>query len=122
MKYIAIFAALSMLSGCGLYSKYSRPEAVDTSRLYRDIETSDTVSLASVGWRDFFSDTCLVALIDTALSRNADVRIAGHRIAAAEAALKTSRLTYLPALTFSTDGGASGGSGSGRTFAWIPLA
>ncbi len=122
MKHIAILAALAMLSGCGLYNRYSRPDTVDTTGLYRDIETSDTASIASAGWRDFFSDTCLVALIDTALERNSDVRIAGHRIAAAEAALKTSRLTYLPALTFNADGGVSGGAGSGRTFALTPSA
>ncbi len=111
-----------MLSGCGLYNKYTRPDTVDTTRLYRDIETSDTASMASAGWRDFFSDTCLTALIDTALNRNNDVLIAGHRIVAAEAALKTSRLTYLPALTFSAEGGVSGGAGSGRTFALTPSA
>lgn len=122
MKSIAILAAIAMLSGCGLYSRYSRPEEISTSGLYRDIETSDTASIASSGWRDFFQDTCLTALIDTALIRNADVRIATYRIDAAEAALKTSRLAYLPALTFNAEGGVNGGAADGKTFALTPSA
>ena len=122
-KTLILIAVAALLPGCGLYTRYSRPEDIDTSGLYRDIEVSDTTTMASVGWREFFRDTCLTALIDSALTNNLDVRVAGHRIEAAEAVLKTSRLTYLPALTFSAEAGVSSVSGNGtKTFALTPSA
>lgn len=47
--------------------------------------TTDTISDASVNWRDFFNDKYLSALIDTALANNYDLGIALQRIREASA-------------------------------------
>ena len=54
---ISIVAAV-MFSGCGIYNKYSRPE-VQTAHLYgTDVaESADTVTLATLSWRERFSPT-----------------------------------------------------------------
>ena len=77
--------AVCLMTGCSIYKPYSRPE-VQTEGLYRDLEeTRDTASIATLGWRNLFSDKNLQALIDKGLERNTDLRVAHTRVKAAEA-------------------------------------
>ena len=90
--------AVCLMTGCSIYKPYSRPE-VQTEGLYRDLEeTKDTASIATLGWRNLFSDKNLQALIDKGLERNTDLRVAHTRVKAAEAVLMNARLSYLPAI------------------------
>lgn len=107
MKHtILIAAALLTLSGCGVYKPYSRPE-VETDGLYRDIRTEDTVTMASLSWRELFTDVQLQTLIERGLERNTDLRIARLRVEEAEAVLKNARLSYLPSVSLAPEGGVS---------------
>lgn len=103
---ILIAAALLSLSGCGVYKPYSRPE-VETDGLYRDIPTEDTVTMASLSWRELFTDAQLQALIEKGLEQNTDLRIAQLRVEEAEAVLKNARLSYLPSVSLAPEGGVS---------------
>ena len=58
----------------------------------------------SVAWRQVFNDPQLVALIDTALQKNADLRTACLNVEQAEAQLRTARLTMLPEITIGAEG------------------
>lgn len=51
----------------------------------------DSVGIANQSWRTFFSDENLVALIDTALSGNFDLRVATQRIEQARASFDYTR-------------------------------
>lgn len=107
MKHtILIAAALLTLSGCGVYKPYSRPE-VETDGLYRDIPTEDTVTMASLSWRELFTEAQLQALIEKGLEQNTDLRIAQLRVEEAEAVLKNARLSYLPSVSLAPEGGVS---------------
>jgi len=107
MKHtILIAAALLSLSGCGVYKPYSRPE-VETDGLYRDIPTEDTVTMASLSWRELFTEAQLQALIEKGLEQNTDLRIAQLRVEEAEAVLKNARLSYLPSVSLAPEGGVS---------------
>lgn len=102
MRQILIVAlsALFMCS-CSLYQKYTRPEEVKTDNLYGEaVALSDTTSIADIGWRDFFADKHLQALIEQGLKNNADMRIASQRIIASEATLRTARLAFYPSVSF----------------------
>ena len=97
------------MTGCGTYSKYHRPEMSDLSSKF-DLSTlsdlSDTSGLSDksdwsdqsappdtlLSWRRLFTDRPLQSLIDSALTGNADLRIASLRVAEAEASLKAARL------------------------------
>lgn len=104
--------AVCLMTGCSIYKPYSRPE-VQTEGLYRDLEeTKDTASIATLGWRNLFSDKNSQALIDKGLERNTDLRVAHTRVKAAEAVLMNARLSYLPSVVLAPDGSISGTEGA----------
>jgi NodT family efflux transporter outer membrane factor (OMF) lipoprotein len=71
---------------------------------YRHAEnTADTATIASLSWSEFFTDTCLQALIEQGLQRNTDLQIARLKVEEAEAVLMNARLSYLPALSLSPE-------------------
>ena len=104
--------AVCLMTGCCIYKPYSRPE-VQTEGLYRDLEeTRDTASIATLGWRNLFSDKNLQALIEKGLERNTNLRVAHIRVKAAEAVLMNARLSYLPSVVLTPDGSISGTEGA----------
>ncbi len=102
IKYILVVVMVSsMFSSCrSLYSVYERPtDTVDTDSLYRFIEaTNDTTTIASMPWREFFTDSKLQALIELGLENNTSLNVARLNVEQAEVALKSARLAYLPTL------------------------
>ena len=109
--YILLWA-VCLMTGCSIYKPYSRPE-VQTEGLYRDLEeTRDTASIATLGWRNLFSDKNLQALIEKGLERNTNLRVAHIRVKAAEAVLMNARLSYLPSVVLTPDGSISGTEGA----------
>ena len=103
-KLIISSLAACLLAGCGIYKPYSRPE-VETDGLYREIPTEDTVTIASLSWRELFTDEHLQTLIEKGLEQNTDLHIARLRVEEAEAVLKNARLSYLPSVSLSPEGG-----------------
>lgn len=114
---ICMFVAAG-LSGCHIYKAYQRPEAIVPDSLYRQSEVAadaDPVSLASLSWRQLFTDPMLQDLIETGLENNTDLNIARLKVEEAEAMLMTSRLSYLPSVTLSPQGSVSGLAGEKAT-------
>lgn len=66
-----------------------------------------TGNLGLVDWHDLFTDTALARLIDTALVRNSDLRIAMLQIDEAQQSLKVARLAYLPSFGIAPNGAVS---------------
>lgn len=98
IKNIIIIIFCTTLSGCHIYRAYQRPDSVTVSdSLYRQpVAAEDTVSLASLSWKELFTDPQLQQLIETGLNHNTDLNIARLKVKEAEALLMTSRLSYLP--------------------------
>jgi len=101
---------LLLLSSCGLYNKYERPD-VNTSGLIRDaISDVDTLQLNSdpnfgqLPWREVFTDPQLQSLIEQALENNTDLRNAALNVKMMETALTVSKLAFLPSVTFAPQG------------------
>lgn len=113
MKHILIATAVLLITGgCSTYTRYSRPEEIRADGLFgEDVTVTDTVSVASIPWQDFFTDPGLRILIDTALVNNSDLRIAALRVEQAEATLSAARLAYLPGVSFNPQGGISSYAG-----------
>lgn len=103
-KLIISVLATCLMAGCGIYRPYTRPE-VETDGLFRDIPTEDSVTIASLSWRELFTDEHLQALIETGLEQNTDLRIARLRVEEAEAVLLNARLSYLPSVALNPEGG-----------------
>ncbi len=99
LKYITVFGIALVLQSCFVAKDYVRPE-VETQNLYRtDNMPKDSLSMASVPWRDIFTDTHLQGYIEKGLSHNLDVRIALQNVVAAQAYLKQGKAEYWPTLT-----------------------
>jgi NodT family efflux transporter outer membrane factor (OMF) lipoprotein len=106
--YIALLGSVSFLSACSIYGHYSRPEDVSTDNLFgENVATTDTLSIARIPWREFFTDVQLQALIDEGLRNNYDLKSATLRIDEAQAALSAARLSYFPTFSFSPSAGLS---------------
>ena len=111
MKKILIIAVASlMMSSCGLYNKYERPE-VNTKGLIRDL-TSDTDTLqvnsdenfGNLPWREVFTDPQLQSLIAKALENNTDLRNAALNVKMMETALTVAKLAFLPSVAVAPQG------------------
>lgn len=107
-QLISLFAATLLLSSCGIYTKYQRPEEIKTDGLYgQEVEAKDTASLASLSWRELFADPELQSLIERSLTGNTDLQSAQWRIKEAEATLSSAKLAYLPSFMLTPQGGVS---------------
>lgn len=118
----------ALLSSCHIYKQYSRPE-VDTQGLYRDPVSvddtliSDTTNMANLPWEQVFTDIRLQNLIRLGLERNTDLQTALLKVKEAQASLMTSRLSYLPSLTLSPQGGISSFDNMKGSWTWsLPVA
>ena len=105
-------AALLLCAGCSVYKEYQRPTLPELDGLYGaaggDLASAagsgaenDSVSVAALGWREFFTDPLLQELIARGLENNPQVRIASQRVVEAEASLRAARLALLPTLGLS---------------------
>lgn len=116
-RYFLIFNCLnfliaaSLLTGCGVYNKYERPE-VDTQGLIRDafsdvdtLVVQDTASFGNLPWRQVFTDPQLQALIEQGLQKNSDLQNAALTVEMYETMLKAAKLAFLPAIQFGSNNG-----------------
>lgn len=112
-----VFVA-ALVSSCGLYNKYERPD-VNATGLVRDVtsitdtlEVTDTASFGNMPWRSVFTDPQLQALIEQGLANNADLLNAAQSVKMVEAQLSVARLAFVPSFTFSPSGTLSSWDGS----------
>lgn len=112
IKLITLSVSCLLLSSCGIYTTYERPSDINTDGLYgQDLNEEavavDTVSIASLSWRELFTDSHLQTLIEHALQSNTDLLSAQQRIKEAEATLSSAKLAYLPSFMLTPQGGVS---------------
>ena len=114
MKKIIICLFLSAgLSGCHVYRTYERPDTTVTDSLYRQpVVAGDTASIASLSWKELFSDPQLQQLIETGIANNTDLNIARLKVKEVEALLLSSKLAYLPSVSLTPQGTLSSVDGS----------
>ena len=86
-------ASLSALAACSLNPVYERPAAPVAAAYPAPSAAGDA---SAIGWRDFFIDPALQALIAEALENNRDLRIAAQRIAEARALYRVQDADKLP--------------------------
>lgn len=96
---VAIVSVSALLTSCFVAKDYTRPELSTTENLFRtDQLPQDSISAATVSYKDLFKDQYLVNYIEEGLSNNIDIRIALQQIVAAEAYVKQGKAGYLPTL------------------------
>lgn len=118
MKNIILAMVVATLfGGCHIYRNYERPDDLNVSdSLYRHpVSDDDTLTIASLSWRELFADARLQELIDSGLRNNTDLRIAFLKVQEAEASLLASKLSFLPSLTLSPEVSVSSFDGGSAT-------
>lgn len=97
---IVLLSCLALAS-CKVGQDYVRPH-LNLPASYRDADSSafpagaDSTLISDLSWNEFFSDTVLVRLIDSAVVNNHDMRAALKNIEIADQWLKQSRMEFLP--------------------------
>lgn len=95
-----IAAGLFAVQSCFVAKDYKRPATVVNEANFRtDVISKDSISVASVSWKEIFTDSQLQALINQGLQNNLDIRTALQNVAVAEAYAKQGKAGYLPTLT-----------------------
>ncbi len=97
-RYLLMFAfAGFFLVSCKVTQPYKSP-IMSVDSLFRDRATTDTATIASIHWNDFFTDTILQKLIEQGIGHNPDLQIAYTRIQQSQAYYLQSGAAFLPAL------------------------
>lgn len=116
-----MISAAALLSSCGIYNKYERPE-VNTTGLVRDVASvtdtlavTDTTSFGNLPWRSVFTDPQLQSIIEKGLANNTDMLNAALNVKMVEAQLTAAKLAFVPSFTFSPQGTISSWDGSKAT-------
>ena len=131
-RVILISSAVFLLSSCGLYNKYERPDEVNTQGLIRDITNDgDTLitntddNFGNLPWREVFTDPQLQSLIEKALENNTDLRNAALNVKMMQSMLTVSKLAFLPSIAIAPQGTISkvqmDGASTSKTYQ-LPIA
>jgi len=97
MRHVAVPLLLALgLSGCLVGPNYHRPAATLPAGFPGASATKE--SIADKKWFDIFQDATLKHLVETALEKNFDVRIAAERVLEARAQYGITRANLFPTL------------------------
>ncbi len=95
-KYWGI-ACLSLVYGaCGIPKLADKTEQKNVPSIYSGDTGADTANTAKLGWKSFFTDPYLAALIDTALVRNQELNITLQEIEISRNEIRARKGEYLP--------------------------
>lgn len=117
ISHIVVAACMvSMLTGCGIYTKYRQPET-NTDGLFGALpeEVDTTSSLADLKCEELFTDASLRKLITRALEANTDLNVARLKVEEARASLSAAKQAYLPSAQLDPEGALSSFDGSKPT-------
>ena len=122
---ITMMSALALtMSSCHIYNKYELPADNAVAQDYRQaVERQDSTGLAFMGWREIFTDPVLQGYIEQALANNTSLDNARLNVEMAKAQLQGAKLSYLPSLAFTPNGGSASYGGSHMNWSYtLPLA
>jgi outer membrane protein, multidrug efflux system len=94
----AALLVVGVLSGCTMTPTYQRPQAPVDAVYPADANGQAAHDALTLGWREFFPDQRLQALIAAALENNRDLRTAVLNIEEARAQYQIARADLLPTL------------------------
>ena len=98
---VYIFGFLVMgsnITSCKLPEGLSGTDTLTTPNNFMHVPDSTQAKVDVPVWRNFFQDSLLVALIDTAISNNIDIKMATQRIFKSQAGFNFSKKAFYPNL------------------------
>ena len=109
-KVMVHMSAAMLLSSCGLYNKYERPDVNAEGKVREPESITDTLALQDITsygnlpWRSRFTDPQLRSLIQKGLDNNPDLLNAALNVKMVTEALKVAKLAFLPSVAISPQG------------------
>lgn len=103
-----VLVGLCGMTRCKTFSNYDTQHINTDSIVRSDLSVRTTDELvATKGWREMFTDSHLVALIEEGLTENRDLNIAKLHIGVAKAMLRNAKGELFPSLDVGVDGSTS---------------
>ncbi|MFZ9660462.1 MAG: TolC family protein [Chitinophagaceae bacterium] len=106
---ILFFLSFIWIYSCKAPSIISREENKTVPSAYAN--SKDTVNVATINWRKYFTDPYLISIIDTALKNNQELNIALQEIEVGKNEIMARKGEYLPFVNF---GAAAGPERAGK--------
>lgn len=97
VKYIVLIFIISIAFSCGVPKEIQLSEKINLPQKYF-ANQNDTGAASLINWKEFFKDKLLVALIDSALVNNPDLKIAYQRLYFARSNFQVNRNALFPNL------------------------
>ena len=101
--YPLLLAGVITVTGCKVTQPVKKADAIESPETFAS--QTDSVSIATIKRSDFFTDKDLVALIDTAIQNNLDLKIAIQRMEMANANIMMAHGAMLPTVQAEVSGG-----------------
>jgi multidrug efflux system outer membrane protein len=98
LYFYIFFTIITLLSACKV-SKDITVNNAPAPTVFRGADSSaaaDSASIGNIKWQDFYTDTVLKQLIDSAIVNNYDMQIAYQNIQASQLLLKQVKWDYVP--------------------------
>lgn len=109
--------SIALLGGCMLGPDYSRPDlGLTASYRGETAAAAQARSVSDIAWSELFQDPELTAILQRAVERNLDLKIALARIEAARAQNGIARSFYLPTVSGSLSTSPNVGGGSDNSY------
>ena len=102
---VSAFLVLTGFYSCKISEPTTSAIAPRMPDSFQGIPPDTTLGAGRILWDDFFDDPYLIALIDTALKKNLDLKIAVQRIEMTRAHVRVSKGALLPSLNAVTSAG-----------------
>ena len=94
IKFLLIACAALLYTGCSVPHLVQKKENKTVPESYSN--SKDTLTVAKIKWKDFFTDPYLKLLIDTALKNNQELNILQQEIIIAQNEARARKAQYLP--------------------------
>ena len=108
-----VVAIATTTASCHIYKKFEMPEeGIAGEVAAAQKEAVDSTALGNVKWEQVFTDPQLQALIQIALDSNVDLENARLNVDIAKAQLQGAKLSYLPSVALTPNGGTASYGGS----------
>lgn len=95
-KHITVLLISLMLAACTGPALVKKTESKQVPKSF--LASTDSTNSSKVKWKDYFSDSYLTALIDSALSRNQELNIILQEISIAKNEVRARKGLYLPTI------------------------
>lgn len=101
LKTIGVTALTVIVASCAGRKVYERPQVIDEKLFRTENISADSLSSATVSWKEIFTDSRLQTYIGKALENNLDIRVALQNMEVAQSYFKQGKQGFFPTLSLS---------------------